>query len=221
MPFLYLALPDGATRKKFVYAVLIADAVLLPMYVICPGAGPVYLLHGHFPERLMDLYPHVVNLPGVPLNASPSGHVAWVLLMFWFANRYCRLAVRIVTGIYMVLTCLATIGMGEHYVVDLILAVPFARSLWALVHRQWSTAAISTMAVVLWLIAFQQGWTVNIPPTLAWIFSAVTLSAFVMERRTIEGPETSAAGKRRPELLPVEATAIRFTQSASTGKSRL
>ena len=126
--------------------------------------------------------PQVRALPGVPLNASPSGHVAWVLLMFWFAGRYGNKAVRVLTGVYMALTCVATLGMGEHYVIDLVLAVPFARSIWAGVHRQWKVAGIATIVVVIWLVAFHRGWTVGIPLAAAWILTVLTIVPFAAGR---------------------------------------
>ena len=182
MPLLYLALPTDSARKKFVYAVILVDLVILPMYMICPGAGPLYLLKGDFPWRALDTLPQVRWLPGVPLNASPSGHVAWVLLMSWFAGQYCKKWAGILAGVFAGLTCIGTLGMGEHYVIDLVLAVPFARSIWALVHRQWKIAGLATMVVLIWLVAFRLGWTVGIPSALAWVLTIVTIAPFAVGR---------------------------------------
>jgi hypothetical protein len=203
MPLLYLALPTDSVRKKFVYAVILVDLVILPMYMICPGAGPLYLLKGEFPWRALDTLPQVRWLPHVPLNASPSGHVAWVLLMFWFAGQYCKKPVRILVGVFAALTCAGTLGMGEHYVIDLVLAVPFARCIWALVHRQWKTAAIATVVVLIWLVAFRLGWTVGIPLALALVLTIVTIAPFAMGRG--EAPaarqEAEAGRLELPEQL--------------------
>jgi hypothetical protein len=54
----------------------------------------------------------------------PSVH-AMALLIFWHSRPW-RLAVRIFAGALLLFTVLATLGFGEHYLIDLVVAVPFA-----------------------------------------------------------------------------------------------
>ena len=182
IPIVYLARPDSIERRRFAIAVILVDVLILLFFAICPGAGPLYLLHADFPWRLPDLsHPHLRSLPGVPMNAKPSGHVTWVILMFWFARRHCRSGISAAAWIYMALTCLATLGMGEHYVIDLIVAVPFARGIWALVHRQWRIATVCMFVVTLWLVGIQRGLLIAVPPVLAWLLTGMTVRAFAIE----------------------------------------
>lgn len=186
---LYLALPAVATRRKFVVAVVLAAIIILPLYALCPGAGPKYLLGDRLPGWFPDLsQPRdaivvpAMNATPNGMNAIPSGHFAWALLIFWFARKYCSGAVPFAAGIFMVLTCLATLGTGEHYVIDLILAVPFAAGIWSLVQRHWRLAAMALGEVLIWLLSLREGWVLAMPPLLAWILTALTVSPFVLHR---------------------------------------
>jgi hypothetical protein len=159
----YLAMPDITIRRRFLVALATTAVLILPFYLLCPCAGPRYFLQG---------------TPG--LNAMPSGHFAWALLIFWFARRYCGRAVRVAALVFMVLTCLATLGTGEHYIIDLVVSVPFAAGIWALVHWQWRFAGISMTVVSAWVIMLGEGWALSIPPVPVWIFTGMTLVFFAL-----------------------------------------
>jgi len=98
------------------------------LYNVLPAAGPVYIFGTQFPDHL----PHLVQLavqaplkPDAPRNAVPSMHLACTLLIFWNARRLSR-AAYLASALYLGLTILATLGFGEHYVVDLVAGVPYA-----------------------------------------------------------------------------------------------
>src|SRR5438552_15151669 len=61
---------------------------------------------------------------GAP-NAMPSLHMAWVLLVWWY-SRGLSWWERGVAFAFLVFTVLATLGTGEHFLVDLVVAFPFA-----------------------------------------------------------------------------------------------
>jgi len=63
----------------------------------------------------------------------PSGHFLGALLMYWF-SRQCRWQVHVGFAVFTALTALATVGLGEHYLVDLIAAIPFAAAIYYSVH---------------------------------------------------------------------------------------
>jgi hypothetical protein len=156
-------MPNTTVRRRFVAAVVAAAVTILPLYLLCPGAGPKYFLQG---------------IPG--MNAMPSGHLAWALLIFWFARKYCGRTVRVAAGVFVALTCLATLGSGEHYIIDLIMSVPFAAGIWALAHRQWRFAGISMAVVLTWLIVLREGWALSIPSVLVWILTGITVALFAL-----------------------------------------
>ena len=186
---LYLALPGTPARRRFTAAVVLAAITILPLYGICPGAGPKYLLGDRFPWWTPDLAQSRASIVAsamhaIPngMNAIPSGHFAWSLLLFWFARKHCAGAVAAAAGIFMTLTCLATLGTGEHYIVDLVVSVPFAAGIWALVHWRWRYAGISMAVVLLWLVALREGWALAIPPVLAWVLTGMTVAPFALYR---------------------------------------
>ena len=176
IPLMYTVLPVEC-RKQYGAAIISLGAIIPLMYRICPGAGPLYLLH-RFPYELPgSAFPHARQI-GAALNTTPSGHFAWALMMFWFATKYATKPVRIAAGLYAVVMVLATLGTGEHYIIDLVLSVPFAAGILALVYKQWKYAAIAMIAVVAWCYSLQNGLVLVLPPIVAWILVGATVAVF-------------------------------------------
>lgn len=96
----------------------------LPFYLLFPVCGPKYAFPSfpfHAPAHLI---PHAIILLGPPPNGIPSVHTSTALLTFWFLRRWP--AGRIAGAGFVALTVLATLGTGEHYLFDLVCAVPYA-----------------------------------------------------------------------------------------------
>jgi hypothetical protein len=74
----------------------------------------------------------------------------------------------------------ATLGTGEHYVVDLVLSVPFVASVWALVHQQWKLSVVSMIVVIAWCFCLRDGLLLSLPPLVVWILTAVTTAPFAL-----------------------------------------
>jgi hypothetical protein len=184
----YLALPGASTQRRFVAAVVLAGTLILPLYLVCPAAGPKYLLRDAFPWHVPDAAqpPGAAAMPPMNpspdgMNAIPSGHFAWALLIFWFARHYGGKLALWTAGVYAALTAFATLGTGEHYVIDLVLSVPFAAWIWALVHRHWSFAGVALAVVLAWLTALREEWALSIPPAAVWLFAAATIAVFALK----------------------------------------
>jgi hypothetical protein len=64
-------------------------------------------------------------------NAIPSLHMAWVLLVWWNSRGLARW-IRAIALLFVVLTVMATLGTGEHYFIDLVVAFPFSLMVQAL-----------------------------------------------------------------------------------------
>jgi hypothetical protein len=89
------------------------------LYHVFPVAGPRYAAPG-WPGRVP--LEALAQPPPVPRNCMPSMHTAWVLYCAFQLRRGWRpLGVVWVLG-----TLLATLGLGLHYAVDLIAALPVA-----------------------------------------------------------------------------------------------
>ena len=162
-------------HRKFPFSFLrliIANALMgFTLYFFFPAMGPKYA------------YPSFPNLPsvtsagpflqwGVP-NAMPSLHFGGMLLIFWMARpwKWARLA----TGSAVALTAVATLGLGEHYLVDLVVALPYALAILAFAcdvpERRFPLLAGAVM-VFSWLGVLRFG---SIHPIIARMLIAVTL----------------------------------------------
>src|SRR5215467_2843494 len=114
-------------------------------YNLFPALGPVHLFLQGFPwnplatRSVSRLLVEPVALPGAP-NAIPSLHMGWVLLAWWYSRGLSRVE-RSIAMAFVLFTVLATLGTGEHYFVDLVVAFPFALLIEALcsVSLHWRT----------------------------------------------------------------------------------
>jgi len=94
----------------------------LPIYLMFPVCGPAYAFPG-FPHQIPGaIVPHPA-LISAPPNGVPSVHFSTALLVFWFARRWKW--GKILAGTHLALIAIATLGLGEHYIFDLVVAVPY------------------------------------------------------------------------------------------------
>ena len=113
---------DCRTSRKLLYAYFILFIVGGCVYGIVPAMGPRYAFGASFPMGHPNVTPVPTPLEGYP-NAMPSLHIAtaFLLVLFTGRNRWLlSIGVLFLAG-----TVAATLAF-EHYVVDLIVAVPFA-----------------------------------------------------------------------------------------------
>jgi hypothetical protein len=136
------------------------------LYQLCPAAGPLYLTGRAFPYHTLPFSDALksVLISGSPRNAMPSLHVASCLLIVYGSWRR-GIALRAYALICLVATIFATLGTGEHYLIDLIVAVPLSVAVQlgcaaygegALRERIAAPAGLLAL-VVAWLIALRIG----------------------------------------------------------------
>jgi hypothetical protein len=126
--------------KRDALAVMIAFLVTGPLgvmfYNVLPACGPVHLFGAAFPWHPLSTV-DAMRLRAVPIlmkgarNAIPSLHMTWVLLIWWNSRGLPRW-VRAIALAFVWFTVLATLGTGEHYFVDLVVAFPFSLMVQAL-----------------------------------------------------------------------------------------
>jgi hypothetical protein len=123
-----IASSAGKDRVQLLWSLCLAALLAVPCYLLLPAAGPVH-----------------ASQPDAPRNCMPSLHLTWAALL-WINERrgWLRRFFLVFTGI----TAFATLATGEHYVIDLIAAIPFT---WA-VHRL-SVYAARWPASSLWWIS--------------------------------------------------------------------
>jgi hypothetical protein len=127
-------IPRGAKQISWhlLTVILLAGMCGWLLYNIVPGTGPIYAFAQDFPWKNVpykDLAAFPLQKmslpPGIPRNAMPSLHVGWVVLLCWNSRRFPRI-LRSALLAYLVLTVTATLGSGQHYLVDLVVSLPFA-----------------------------------------------------------------------------------------------
>ncbi len=116
--------PDWAVTLT---AFLLAGGIGGALYHLFPAAGPRYAF---------ATYPVLPDIAALSANASPlapefirncmpSLHATWALLIV-MNTRSLSLWPRRSALVFAGLTLIATLGMGQHYLIDLVVAVPFA-----------------------------------------------------------------------------------------------
>lgn len=190
-------------------AFLITGPVGVLFYNMLPACGPIHLFGPAFPWHppaiadVMRLKLETVRIPHDPRNAIPSLHMAWVLLVWW-SSRKLQLWIRGIAFAFLAFTALATMGIGEHYFVDVVVAYPFALMVVALCsytlpfdnHKRHVALLWGTFATLLWFalltFATQAFW---ITPLLPWTLVIVTVGVTViLQQRLQNALETDIAG---------------------------
>lgn len=178
-------------------AFLLTGPIGILFYNLFPAMGPVHLLRAGFPwhpldmELLRRMVLEPVLLRG-PRNAIPSLHMAWVLLCWWY-SRGLSWWERTITILFVFFTFCATMGTGEHYFIDLVVAYPFALFMQALC--SWPPAwkdrnklvalFFGLLTVLVWLAALR--FTPNFfwfSPIIPWAacLATVAITFWVRER---------------------------------------
>lgn len=198
-------------RRQNVYTIFaVAGAAGYALYNILPAAGPRYLFPRLFPDGTPALSLHLsASVPmasTIPRNAMPSLHMAWALLIFWNA-RQSPLWMKVVSWYFLAFTILATMGSGEHYAVDLAVAVPFALAVQAGCEKSRSkartfaavTGAVLTITWIL-LLRFAPAMLESVPKlTWALLLSSAALS-LVFEWVTSQPSAYALASGIEPSL---------------------
>jgi hypothetical protein len=118
--YLWLGTPSEQLR---VIATFVLNLLAAPLfYLSFPVAGPRFAFP-RFPEATGPVSPHLLLLDAAP-NGVPSIHFATAILILALLWRW-KLG-RVFGATYLVLIFGATLASGQHYLFDLVAAVPYA-----------------------------------------------------------------------------------------------
>ena len=182
--------------RRLLWLFGLMSVVGFSVYAVCPAMGPIYAFRDWFPlkpPRLSGLaLGAALSVPSAPRNAMPSLHFSAALLVFWNTS-HMRKAGRIAAGLFLAGTAFAVLALGEHYLIDIIVAVPFALVFQAaLGHpgagnaRARYFAALSAALMFAWLLMLRfrihslVAW-----PALTWTAIVVTLGFSVWARHAL------------------------------------
>jgi hypothetical protein len=158
---------DAGSGRAFRIALLLflSGVVGVAFYSMIPVCGPRFAFP-YFPAEAPVLQAGDLRLMPLPTNIErngvPSLHFAWALLVWWNLRRLDS-RYRWLSGCFVALTVIATLGTGEHYAVDLVVAVPFALALQAAFiaqapvsrSRRWTAVAVGLGLTLAWVVALR------------------------------------------------------------------
>jgi hypothetical protein len=207
-------------KNKSAFPVMLAFLVTGPLgvlfYNMVPASGPVHIFGQDFPwhpfstSQAMHMVLATVPLKGAR-NAIPSLHMAWALLVWWNSKGLTRW-IRVIALAFVIFTVLATLGTGEHYFVDLVVAFPFAvmvqaLCLYPLPFKSGSRRVaflFGAFASLAWmaLISFATP-LLWISPVIPWamVIATVSVSSLVMHRlqnAEFTNEPVQAIGRQKP-----------------------
>jgi hypothetical protein len=133
---------------------LVIAGVGFPIYHLLPVVGPAPHFGSAFPFPTAS-----AHLPA-PRNCMPSLHTAWVLMAF-LTTRDMPWQIRAVTAFAAAGTMITTLGAGEHYLTDLVVACPFVLLIRALcatelpiaARERWGSCLIGLALIIAWGLA--------------------------------------------------------------------
>lgn len=150
------------------------------LYAITPITGPAYALAKVFPHQIEPLLAQtptwLATAPGqfAPRNGFPSFHLAWALMAALLCWRQ-SLPARLAFGAYAALIAAATLVLGEHYLVDLVAALPVLAAICALCIERVSWRAPARRYALAGGIALYVLWAVLLRPGPAAAAAGVPL----------------------------------------------
>jgi len=209
---LYIALPipmamvysghlmrDREKAYPAIGAFLLTGPVGILFYNLFPALGPAHIFLQDFPWHPMTTFQashllrEAIAVKGVQ-NAIPSLHMAWVLLAWWY-SRGLSVWERGIALTFVAFTVFATLGTGEHYFIDLVVAYPFSvmiQSLCAFPLRWAARERVTGMvygllATLAWLMALDHAPNVFwYSPVIPWACCLLTVAFAIFSHRKLE-----------------------------------
>jgi hypothetical protein len=201
-------------------AFLVTGPLGVIFYSLYPALGPLYVFKNRFPwapfaiDQISRLRLEPVELAGFR-NSMPSLHVAWVLLAWWY-SRGLSAWERAIAMFFVIFTVFATLGSGEHYFIDLVVAFPFALFVYGLtaLHIGWSehprrmAVLLGLGMTVVWIELLRFGVKVFwISPVIPWMACIATVVASIVCQRRLALFSEKASDNQRAAANAITATA--------------
>ena len=206
-------LRDRTRAVSAMLAFLITGPVGVIFYNLFPAVGPIHIFLGQFPwkpiptEQVTRLLVEPIAVAGLR-NCMPSLHMGWVLLAWWY-SRGLSIWERGIAMAFLVFTIFATMGIGEHYSIDLVVAFPFAvflQGVCALGLRWNDRARVTAMVYGLlltlgWIGALRFALKVFwMSPAIPWTCCILTVASSILVQRSLEA---ATVGRKNSEKVSV------------------
>ena len=181
---------------------IVSGTAALMVYHLFPVAGPRYIFTAQFfPDNLpsvgeMGLDPLIV-VPAAR-NGMPSMHFGWALAL-WLMAQFQSRTTRWIYLVNLGLMIFTTLGLGEHYLIDLVVAVPFVLALLAMCVDtlswqdpvRYRSFMVGIGLYLTWLVALRFGIDIFMAvPGLSWLCIFVTCAVCVPFYRQLQRAPT-------------------------------
>jgi hypothetical protein len=211
-------LRDRGKAVSAMIAFLITGPVGVIFYNLLPAVGPVHIFLSQFPwkpipaDQATRLLVEPIAVAGLR-NCMPSLHMGWVLLAWWY-SRGLSVWERGMAMAFVVFTIFATMGTGEHYSIDLVVAFPFAVFLQGLcaLGLRWNDRArvqaivYGLLLTLAWIGALRFAVKIFwISPILPWAGCIVTVASAIFAQRRLAA---AIEGHRTRETVAVSGIPI-------------
>ena len=131
-PLLALFVGENKSRSLNVWRTLFVPYVVAALcYLWLPATGPGVAIAGYpaTAAAVQEVPAAMVSVPPAPRNAMPSLHVSSAIWIFMLCAALRRKWLFVAGALFVLGTAWATLAIGEHYVIDLVVAMPFAAAL--------------------------------------------------------------------------------------------
>jgi hypothetical protein len=152
---------DPSETPRLLLAFVLIALFGYPLYFLLPMVGPreawaALNAHAEFPPRAIPVFESTSLIVGrlPPRNCMPSLHTAWSLSLLLSCRGLSRRMLSFGVG-WFVCTELATLGLGEHWLIDLVVALPFTFAVYSLTTTVQSSLDWVRRGV---LVAITAGW---------------------------------------------------------------
>lgn len=237
-PLLALLVGENKSRSLNVWRTLFVPYVVAALcYLWLPATGPGVAIAGYpaTAAAVQEVQAAMVSVLPAPRNAMPSLHLSSAIWIFMLCAALLRKWLFVAGALFVLGTAWATLAIGEHYVIDLVVAMPFAAALglflmnpprWKVAPRwqhglQWAAAA--TFVVWMLLLRLAPEWLAA-ELNFVRLFSAWSVAAGLWllvlhvryvwcEEDTNEALLPPALAPKpfvAPQLLPVELNGKRW-----------
>jgi predicted membrane-bound spermidine synthase len=187
--------------------VWVLTMLALPAYLMCPVSGPEPTFGvNHFPDNMTEMLALPANVAITApsfRNGIPSMHMGWALLLWLNARLLGGIWLAKGFGLFALLTAIATVANGEHFLIDLVIALPFVAMIQAaaMVGRPWHDKRRSVSFIVgligwlSWLVVIRLGGGPLLSiPGLTWLAVIATIGASVWAFRAMESANQNVVG---------------------------
>jgi hypothetical protein len=154
--FVYLAERQRHARRDLMLTLFIAGFVGFTFYSIFPVAGPREAF-ADYPYGRAEIGTIGAIARSVPRNCMPSLHLADALIVAIHAWRFDSRRWQLLVVANVAVTILATLGLGYHYIVDLLAAIPFTYGVLGASQRDVRKASLGWGVTLAFLLVLRVG----------------------------------------------------------------